>query len=95
MAVVDYDVKCYENIIDYFELGDETDIQEIYGRLRFEKEWDSITEKLKQRILAVDNLVLERYQDWFDYSIFTDYIKCIKNRLRIEAERNKADDDMV
>ncbi|MGI6199097.1 MAG: hypothetical protein ACOYIS_08250 [Candidatus Cloacimonadaceae bacterium] len=45
--------------------------------------------------MAVDNLVLERYQGWFDYSIFMDYIKCIKNRLRIVAEQKKADNDMV
>ncbi len=89
--VDELDVQHYEDIIDYFEWDDDTDIQEIYSRQRFEEEWETIPEELKQRILAVDNLVLERYQDWFDYNVFIDYIKMIKNRQRIEAEREKVD----
>ncbi|MDD3535942.1 MAG: hypothetical protein PHC50_07350 [Candidatus Cloacimonetes bacterium] len=78
-------VKNYEYIIDYLETDDSTDIQEIYSRQRFEEEWDSIPEPLKQRILAVDKIVLERYADWFDYQLFKDYIKMIRNRLQIES----------
>lgn len=89
--VDELDVQHYEDIIDYFEWDDDTDIQEIYSRQRFEEEWETIPEELKQRILAVDNLVLERYHDWFDYNVFIDYIKMIKNRQRIEAEREKVD----
>ncbi|MFA7542795.1 MAG: hypothetical protein WCY84_00335 [Candidatus Cloacimonadaceae bacterium] len=83
--IVEIDARQYEYIIDYLETDDSTDIQEIYSRQRFEKEWDSIPEPLKQRILAVDKIVLERYADYFDYQIFKDYIKMIRNRLHIES----------
>jgi len=83
MAITDYDVKCYEYIIDYFETDDSCDELEMFSRLSFEKEWDSIPEPLKQRILAVDKIVLEKYADWFNYNVFNDYIACIKARLGI------------
>ena len=82
-----YDVKCYELLPKYFDMDDTTDEQELFNRLGMEKEWDTIPEDLKQRILAVDNIVLERYADWFDYNVFNEYIKCIKNRQQIEAAR--------
>ena len=88
MAVIDYDVKCYEYIIDYFEHDDSTDEQEMFSRLRFEQEWDSIPEPFKQRILAVDKIVLQRYADWFDYNVFNSYIKCIRHRQELEAAKN-------
>ncbi|NLO43430.1 MAG: hypothetical protein GX106_00505 [Candidatus Cloacimonetes bacterium] len=80
-------VKNYEYIIDYLETDDSTDIQEIYSRQTFEKEWDTIPEHLKKRILAVDAIVLEHHADDFDYQIFKDYIKMIRNRQNIEKER--------
>jgi hypothetical protein len=91
MAVIDYDVKCYEYIIDYFEHDDSTDEQEMFSRLRFEQEWDSIPEPFKQRILAVDRVVLEKYADWFNYNVFNDYIKCIKRRQELEVARLMTD----
>ncbi|MFW5627911.1 MAG: hypothetical protein ACOCG6_01600 [Candidatus Cloacimonadaceae bacterium] len=81
-------VKQYEYIIDYFETDDSTDIQEIYNRESMEKYWDTIPDHLKKRILAVDTIVLERYADWFEYQIFKDYIKMIRNRQNIEREKN-------
>ncbi len=82
-------VKNYEYIIDYLETDDSTDIQEIYSRQTFEKEWDTIPEHLKKRILAVDAIVLEHHADDFDYQIFKDYIKMIRNRQNIEKEKDK------
>ena len=88
--MVDYiDVKQYEYILDYFEDDDATDEQEMFSRFRFEREWDTIEESIKQRILAVDKIVLEKYAGWFNYNVFNDYIKCIKNRQKIEAEKTK------
>ncbi len=78
--VDEYDVKCYEYIIDYFETDDSTDELEMFSRLSFEKEWDSIPLPLKQRILAVDKVVLEKYADYFNYNVFNSYIACIKAR---------------
>lgn len=90
VTMVDYiDVKQYEYILDYFEDDDATDEQEMFSRFRFEREWDTIEESLKQRILAVDKIVLEKYAGWFNYNVFNDYIKCIKNRQKIEAEKTK------
>lgn len=83
----EYEVKKYEYIIDYLETDDSTDIQEIYNREGMEKEWETIPEHLKKRILAVDAIVLDHYADYFDYQIFKDYIKMIRNRQNIEKER--------
>lgn len=80
----EYDVKCYELLPKYFDMDDTTDEQELFNRLAMEQDWDSIPEALKQRILAVDKIVLERYADWFNYNVFNDYIKCIKHRQEIE-----------
>jgi hypothetical protein len=83
--VGEYDVYCYELILSYFKTDDSTDEQEMFSRLRFDKEWDSIPESFKQRILAVDKVVLEKYADWFNYNVFNDYIACIKARLKTEG----------
>ena len=90
MAVGEHCVRCYEYIIDYFENDDTTDEQEMFSRLGFEEEWDTIPEAFKQRILAVDKIVLQRYADWFDYNVFNSYIKCIKNRQELEAAKVEA-----
>ena len=79
--VTEYDVKCYEDIIDYLEWRDGTDELEIVSRLEFEKEWDSITTELKLRIMKVDKIVLDRYADWHDDYLFKRYIDTIKARL--------------
>lgn len=81
--ITNLDVKQYEYIIDYFETDDTTDEQEMFNRLGMEEEWDSISEAFKQRILAVDKIVLERYADWFDYNVFNKYIKCIRKRQEL------------
>jgi hypothetical protein len=78
------DVKDYEDIIDYFEWQDGSDELEIVARLRFEREWNTIAPELKERILAVDRIVLERYADWFEYDLFKRYIATIKRRLELE-----------
>jgi hypothetical protein len=83
----EYDVKCYELLPKYFDMDDTTDEQELFNRLAMERDWDSLPEALKQRILAVDKIVLERYADWFNYNVFNDYIKCIKHRQEIESSR--------
>ena len=83
----DIDVRQYEYIIDYFEGDDSTDELEMFSRLGFEEEWDTIPEAFKQRILAVDKIVLQRYADWFDYNVFNSYIKCIRHRQELEAAK--------
>ena len=85
--VGEIDVRQYEYILDYFANDDSTDEQEMFSRLIMDKEWDSIPEPFKQRILAVDRIVLEKYADWFDYNVFNDYIKCIKRRQELEVAR--------
>ncbi len=87
MAVGEHCVRCYEYIIDYFEDDDSTDELEMFSRLGFEEEWDTIPEAFKQRILAVDKIVLQRYADWFDYNVFNSYIKCIRQRQELEAAK--------
>jgi hypothetical protein len=86
----DIDVRQYEYIIDYFEDDDSTDELEMFNRLGMEEEWDTIPEAFKQRILAVDKIVLERYADWFDYNVFNSYIKCIRHRQELEAAKVEA-----
>lgn len=78
------DVKDYEDIIDYFEWQDGSDELEIVARLRFEREWDTIAPELKERILAVDRIVLERYADLYDDDLTKRYIDTIKKRLELE-----------
>lgn len=84
--VDEYDVFCYELILKYFETDDSTDEQEMFSRLIMDKEWDTIPEPFKQRILAVDRVVLEKYADWFNYNVFNDYIACIKARVKASEE---------
>ncbi len=86
--VVEVEVKQYEYILDYFENDDSTDEQEMFSRIIMDKEWDSISEPLKQRILAVDKVVLEKYADWFNYNVFNEYIACIKARVEAESEQS-------
>ncbi len=86
--VAEIEVRQYEYIIDYFEGDDSTDELEMFNRLGMEEEWDTIPEAFKQRILAVDKIVLERYADWFDYNVFNSYIKCIRHRQELEAAKN-------
>jgi len=88
--VAEIEVRQYEYIIDYFEGDDATDELEMFNRLGMEEEWDSIPEAFKQRILAVDKIVLERYADWFDYNVFNKYIKCIRHRQELEAAKLEA-----
>ncbi|HHZ14908.1 MAG TPA: hypothetical protein GX398_02185 [Candidatus Cloacimonetes bacterium] len=83
------DVEDYEDIIDYFETDSDLDELEIVSRLSMEDDWDTATPELKQRILAVDNLVLERYADWFEYDLFKRYIATIKRRLQLEEDKNQ------
>jgi hypothetical protein len=78
------DVKDYEDIIDYFEWQDGSDEIEIVARLRFEREWDTIAPELKERILAVDRIVLERFADLYEDDLTKRYIDTIKKRLELE-----------
>lgn len=88
----EYDVKCYELLPKYFDTNDTTDEQELFNRLAMERDWDSLPEALKQRILAVDKIVLERYADWFDYNVFNDYLKCIRHRWELETSNRSYDE---
>ncbi|HPV15098.1 MAG TPA: hypothetical protein PL126_05560 [Candidatus Cloacimonadota bacterium] len=81
------DVKDYEDIIEYFETDDDADELEIVSRLSMEDDWETATPELKERILAVDRIVLERYADWFEYDLFKRYIATIKRRLELEEEK--------
>jgi len=81
------DVKDYEDIIDYFEWQDGSDELEIVARLRFEREWDTIAPELKERILAVDRIVMERYADLYDDDLTKRYIDTIKKRLELEETK--------
>ncbi|MCK9557335.1 MAG: hypothetical protein PHO85_03990 [Candidatus Cloacimonetes bacterium] len=85
--VAEIEVRQYEYIIDYFEGDDATDELEMFNRLGMEEEWDTIPEDFKQRILAVDKIVLERYADWFNYNVFNKYIECIRHRQELEAAK--------
>lgn len=88
--IVEYEVKCYEYILDYFAEDDSTDEQEMFARLGMEKEWDTIPKAFKQRILAVDKTVLEKYADRFDYNVFNTYIKTIKRRQELENNQEES-----
>lgn len=87
--VDELDVKHYEYIIDYFEDDDSCDELEMFSRLRFDEEWDDIPEHLKQRILAVDKIVLERFHSILDYPTFNKYIACIRARVKSEEGRDE------
>lgn len=82
--ITSHDVKCYEDIIDYLEWGDDTAGYSVGGRMRFEREWDTISPELKQRILAVDRIVLERHTEAYDVDRYKEYIATIRKRLEQE-----------
>lgn len=79
--VTEYDVRCYEYILDYLETDDSTDEIEILCRLFYDKYWDEIEPELKKRILAVDKIVLEKYADLFSYPLWQEYIAKIRGRI--------------
>ena len=79
--VTEYDVRCYEYILDYLEEDDSTDEIEIISRLSYDKQWEEIPVELKQRILAVDKTVVEKYAESFSYPLWKEYIARIKARL--------------
>ena len=79
--VTEYDVRCYEYILDYMEEDDSTDEIEIISRLSYDKQWEEIPVELKQRILAVDKTVVEKYAESFSYPLWKEYIATIKARL--------------
>jgi hypothetical protein len=81
------DVKDYEDIIEYFETDDDADELEIVSRLSMEDDWETATPELKERILAVDRIVLERYADLYDDPLTKRYIATIKRRLELEEEK--------
>lgn len=85
MAVTEYDVKCYEYILDYLETDDSTDEIEILSRIIIDKEWDSISPKLKNRILAIDKVELEKYADYFSSALWKEYLALIKARVDSEG----------
>ncbi len=84
MKITEYEVRCYEYILDYLAEDDPSDELEVISRLRFEDNWEEITEELKQRILAVDKVVVEKYADNFSYPLRQEYISKIKARLNGE-----------
>jgi len=81
MVVTEYDVRCYEYILDYLETDDPTDEIEILCRLLYDNYWDEIEPELKKRILAVDKIVVEKYADLFSYPLWKEYIAKIRRRI--------------
>jgi len=81
MVVTEYDVRCYEYILDYLKTDDSTDEIEILCRLLFDEHWDEIEPGLKKRILAVDKIVLEKYAELFSYPLWKEYIAKIGARI--------------
>ncbi|HPB19029.1 MAG TPA: hypothetical protein PLL35_04185 [Candidatus Cloacimonas sp.] len=67
-------VKQYEDILDYLSVQDDAHGFEVVSRLQIEEEWEDLPENYKQRILAVDKIVLEKYADLFSYPLWKEYI---------------------
>jgi len=76
--VTEYDVHCYEFILDYLKENDPADEMEIISRLSYEKQWENIPDDLKQRILAVDKIILDKYADKFSYPLYKTFIDTLK-----------------
>jgi len=81
MAVTEYDVRCYEYLLGYLEENDPADEQEIISRLAMEKEWNSIPDELKKRILSVDKVILYNYASKFNYSLYKQFIAVLKKHF--------------
>ena len=79
MAVTKYDVKCYGFLLDYLEKNDPADEIEVISRLSYEKEWDSITLELKQKILEIDKIILDKYSSNFNYPLWKRFIQILKS----------------
>ncbi|HQO18649.1 MAG TPA: hypothetical protein PLJ85_05670 [Candidatus Cloacimonas sp.] len=74
-------VKQYEDILDYLSVQDDAHGFEVVSRLQIEEEWEDLPENYKQRILAVDKIVLEKYADLFSYPLWKEYIAKIGARI--------------
>jgi len=74
-------VQQYEDILDYLPLRDDAHGFEVVSRLKIEEEWEALSEQYKQRILAVDKTVVEKYAESFSYPLWKEYIATIKARL--------------
>ena len=79
MAVSEYDVKCYGFLLDYLEKNDPADEIEVISRLSYEKEWDSIPLELKQKILEIDKIILDKYAFNFNYPLWKRFIQILKS----------------
>jgi hypothetical protein len=79
MAVTEYDVKCYGFLLDYLEKNDPADEIEVISRLSYEKEWDSIPLELKQKILEIDKIILDKYASNFNYLLWKRFIQILKS----------------
>ncbi|HNV92603.1 MAG: hypothetical protein GX869_09520 [Candidatus Cloacimonetes bacterium] len=79
MAVTKYDVKCYGFLLDYLEKNDPADEIEVISRLSYEKEWDSIPLELKQKILEIDKIILDKYASNFNYLLWKRFIQILKS----------------
>ena len=79
MAVTKYDVKCYGFLLDYLEKNDPADEIEVISRLSYEKEWDSIPLELKQKILEIDKIILNKYASNFNYLLWKRFIQILKS----------------
>lgn len=58
--------------------------QEMFSRLSYEKRVGFPPELFEQRILDVDNIALEKYAEWFDNKVLSDYMETIKNLQQTE-----------
>ena len=79
MAVSEYDVKCYGFLLNYLEENDPADEIEVISRLSYEKEWDSIPLALKQKILEIDKIILDKYASNFNYPLWKSFIQILKS----------------
>jgi len=80
-------VKQYEDILDYLAHNDDYYGFEVVSRLHIDEEWDMLSETYKQRILAVDNVVLKNYADAYTYALWNEYISVIKTRLALTTNQ--------
>jgi len=46
-----------------------------------EKEWNSIPDELKKRILSVDKVILYNYASKFNYSLYKQFIAVLKKHF--------------
>jgi hypothetical protein len=88
--LTEYYVERYRLVIKYLERNDDNAEIWILARMLWDEKWDAIAPKLQKRIVEIDKEVVEQFDGWYDDEMTKGYMAMMKERIRIEEEKDEA-----